>query len=190
MKEKTKKTVKVVIIVIAALIIMLALLIIGMFLLNGTTPKSDIRIKFENYIEDYNRSCDADKQVKIDYYYEGGPHIHCNLKFSKEIPADTETITAFLLTFHNEFGYENLCNAEINSEFFRKYDEVNFEFENIRISYGDNKVLPNPLELEIPPEDIDVTIYGLNQIMYFDPETISKFKGTVYAFKLDTDIPE
>ena len=159
-----------------------------MSLFSITAPKSEIRIKIEKYIEEYKKSCGDDKHVKIDYYYEGGPQIRCNLKFSKDKLADAETITDFFLTFHNDFGYENFCNAEINSEFFRKYDEVNFEFDNIRISYGDKKVLPDTLNLESAPEDIDITIYGLNQIIYFNSDTISEFKGTVYAFKLNTDI--
>ena len=149
--------------------------------------KSDIRIKIENYIEEYNRSCDSDKQVRIDEYYEGGPYIRCKLKFSEEISDDTAAITTFFLKFHNDFGYDNLCSADINSEFFRRYDEVDFELENIRLSYGDNKVLPDPLNLESASEDIDAAIYGLDQIIYFDSDTISRFKGTVYAFKLNTE---
>ena len=186
MKDKTRKTIITIsIAVFAALVIALVLyFIIGM---SQFYDKSDIRIKIENYIEEYNRSCDSDKQVRIDEYYEGGPYIRCKLKFSEEISDDTAAITTFFLKFHNDFGYDNLCSADINSEFFRRYDEVDFELENIRLSYGDNKVLPDPLNLESASEDIDAAIYGLDQIIYFDSDTISRFKGTVYAFKLNTE---
>ena len=188
---KNKKAMKVVIIVIAVIAGLIAVQalyqVIGIAWLYSASPKSELRINIENYIEEYNRSCDADKQIRIDDYYEGGPHIRCSLKFIKEISVGNDEIMDFFLKLHNDFGYDNLCNAETNSEFFRIYDEVDFEFEKIRMSYGDEKVLPDPLGLETAPEDIDVTIYGVNELIYFDPDTISKFKGTVYAFKLSSD---
>jgi len=189
MKDKTRKTIITIIIAVSAALVV-AFAELALYFIIGMSQfydKSDIRIKIENYIDEYNRSCDSDKQIGIDEYYEGGPYIRCKLKFSEEISADTAAITTFFMKFHNDFGYESFCNAEINSEFFRRYDEVCFEFENIRLSYGDNKVLPDPFNLESTPEDIDAAIYGLDQIIYFDSDTINKFKGTVYAFKLNTE---
>ena len=183
MEDKTKSIKKVIFIVILSVIV----LIIGFFLYSiislslwhSITPKPEIQVKIENYLDDYNKSCATDKQVKIDYYYEGGPIVHCDLKFSEEI-TDDEAIISFFIEFHNNFGYEYFCNKEVNVDFFRKYNEVYFQFENIRMTYGDE--IPLPMEAQAEREYIDAAIHGIYNRMDIDSETINEFKGTVYVF--------
>ena len=188
MKDKTKKTLKIVIFVILGTVFLLLLPFIQLAMYYITTPKSEPQVKIENYIYEYNKSCVADKQVRIDHYYEGGPYIHCELRFSDETTADDNDIIAFFLAFHNDFGYDNFCDKEINSEFFRKYDEARFDFNNIILVYGDRKTLKYSQDfniysqgIQITPEDIEAAVYGIGKEIYVDPETSGKFKGSVYV---------
>ena len=182
MKDKKairKNIIILIIIIVGSTAIWFLYPIIQLSLFYNFTPKSELQIKIENYLDKYNRSCTADNMVKLDYYYEGGPDIHCDLKFSSE-KTDDYAIIAFFIDFHNDFGYDNFCNKETNAEFFREYNEVYFQFENIRMTYGDE--IPLPMEAQTERQYIDATIHGIYNKTDFNPETIGKFKGTVYAF--------
>ena len=48
------------------------------------------------------------------------------------------------------------------------------------MTYGDE--IPLPMEAQTERQYIDATIHGIYNKTDFDPETIGKFKGTVYAF--------
>ena len=99
MKDKKairKKIIILIIIIVGTTVIWFLYPFIQLSLFYIFTPKSELQIKIENYLDEYNRSCTADNMVKLDYYYEGGPDIHCDLKFSSE-KTDDYAIIAFLL---------------------------------------------------------------------------------------------
>ncbi len=182
MKDKKairKNIIILIIIIVGATAIWVLYPIIQLSMFYIFTPKSELQIKVEKYIEEYNRSCAADKQVKLDNYYEGGPGVNGDLKFIGNM-TDDNSIVDFFIGFHNDFGYDNFCNKETNAEFFRKYNEVYFQFENIRMTYGDE--IPLPMEAQTEREYIDATIHGIYNKTDFDPETIGNFRGNVYAF--------
>ncbi len=183
MKDKKairKNIIILIIIIVGSTAIWFLYPIIQLSLFYIFTPKSELQIKIENYINEYNRTCDADDKVKITYYHEIGPEKDCKFGFLDSQVHNDDSIISFFIKFHNDFGYDYLSNAEVGNKYFYEDDVAYFSFENIKMSYGERMLLP--AELSIDRCDIDAALYGDRTKIYVDSETIAKFRGTVYVF--------
>lgn len=185
-KKTTRKNIIILTIIIIAGSITLCFLypFIQLSLFYILTPKSEFQVKVEKYIEKYNRNCDADEKVKIINYYEAGPAKHCKFEFYDGRSHNDNSVISFFLELHNDFGYDFLCNDEIERDYFTEHGFQDFTLDNIRLSYG------GTIPIGLDPSNIDATLYSLGKTIDVDQETISKFKGIVYVYSLEDVINE
>ena len=183
MKDKKairKNIIILIIIIVGSTAIWFLYPIIQLSLFNIFTPKSERQIKIENYIDEYNRTCDTDDKVKIINYYEVGPAHRCKLEFSDGRFHNEDSIVSFFLKLHNEFGYDFLCNNEIE----KKRGFQAFKLENIEFTYG------GTIPIGQESNNIDVTLCSLGKTINVDQETIGKFKGVIYVYSLEDVVVE
>lgn len=180
MKEKTKKTLKIVIFVILGTVFLLLLPFIQLAMFYITTPKSEVQIRVEKYIKEYNRTCETDDKVRITSYFESGPSKRCYFEFSDGQSHNEASIISFFLKFHNDFGYDYLCNDEIEKDYFTEDGVQIFTLENIEMSYGKRKTVP----VELNDKEIDAILFSIGKEFDVDPETVGEFKGTVYVYSI------
>jgi hypothetical protein len=149
------------------------------------SPKPELQVKIEKYIEEYNRNCDTDDKIKIAYYHENGPQKDCKFEFSDSQAHNDDSVVSFFLKFHNDFGYDYLCNDEIEKDYFTEYGVQEFTLENIRMSYGKRMTVPEEVSGKI-----DAKICSIGKKITVDQETIGKFKGIVYVYSREDIVIE